>query len=257
MEFDTSKASSARVYDYLIGGTHNFEADQIVARQIAVSMPHMAQAARLNRLFLGYAARQLAEAEFTCYIDLSTGLPTEGALHEFVPSSARILYNDIDPEAVAYGRQIVDDWANIRYIQADIRDTDSVLDAAADFFGPERRVGLCLLLTAHFLDDDSLRHIFERLYAWAAPGSQIALSSVDYQSEDEGAKKASQTYRQQTGLQGFARSAEQMLQLVGPWQPYRDGLQPLENHAEANLGATVTLERRRGKLGYGGILIHP
>lgn len=257
MEFDTGRASSARIYDYLIGGTHNFEADRIVARQIAASMPHMAQAARLNRLFLGYAARQLGEAAFTCYIDLATGLPTEGALHEFVPRTARILYNDIDPEAVAYGRQIVDGWTNIRYIQADIRDTDSVLAAAADFFGPERRVGLCMLSTAHFLDDDSLRHIFERLYAWAAPGSQLALSSVDYHSEDEGARQAGQTYRQQTGLQGYARSAEHMLQLVGAWQPYQEGLQPLEKYAEATIGTTVTLETRRGKLGYGGILIHP
>ena len=257
MEFDTSKASSARVYDYLIGGTHNFEADRAVARYIAESMPHMAQAARLNRLFLGYAARRLAEADFQCYIDLATGLPTEGALHEFMPQSAKILYNDIDPEAVAYGRQIVSDWPNIRYIQADIRNMDVVLAAAEDFFGAERRIGACLLSTAHFLDDDALKHIFQRLYDWSAPGSQLVVSSVDYEAESEASRQAIKVYQQQTGLQGFTRSAAHMLQLAEPWQPYHGGLQPLEDHAEAEIGATVTVDARRGKLGYGGILLHP
>lgn len=264
MDFDKTSPSSARIYDYLIGGTHNFEVDRVVGRQIEQTMPIAAQSARLNRMFLSYAAQQLVAAGFRCYIDLASGLPTEGALHEFVPSDARVIYNDRDPEVVAYSREIIGDRPHIRFIQAQLEEIDTILAAIDQFSGGERRVGLCLIGVVYFIDDESLARIFQRLYEWAAPGSLLVLTSFDYLANDEASRKMKAAYESGTGLRFYPRPQETMLQLVTPWQPYpaapapfNQGFQPIENFVESEIGTAVANRASRGRLGYAGLLHHP
>lgn len=264
MDFDKTRPSSARIYDYLIGGTHNFEVDQVVGRQIEQTLPLAAQSARLNRMFLSYAAQQLIAAGFGCYIDLASGLPTEGALHEFVPPSAKVIYNDYDPEVVAYSRQIIGDQPHICYIQNRLEDLDPILEAVDQFSGGERRVGLCLIGVVYFIDDESLVRIFQQLYDWSAPGSLLVLTSFDYLANDEAFQKMKAAYESSTGLRFYPRSQAAMMQLVAPWQPYpvapapfNQGFRPIEDFVEAEIGTAVANRASRGKLGYAGLLHHP
>jgi O-methyltransferase involved in polyketide biosynthesis len=175
MEIDTTKPNAGRIYDYYLGGNHNFEADRQAAEQLLKLLPSTRPGARLNRWFLYDAVERLAQQGFDAYLDLASGLPTQGYIHEIVPS-ARIIYTDHDPVTVAYGQEIIGDKPNVRYIQASLTDTETILQAAAAHFGSQRRIAICFVGVTYFIDKPTLRSILERLFAWCAPGSQMALS---------------------------------------------------------------------------------
>lgn len=238
MDIDTSKPNPGRIYDYLLGGEHNFPADRQAAErllQIAPMMPHWM---RLNRWFLYYAVDQLAEGNFSCYIDLATGLPTQGYLHERVAEDARIIYNDIDPATVMFARQIIGDRPTIRYIQSDTRDIDHILGEAEKLFGDERRVGICMVGISYFLDDAGFSQVVRKLYEWAAPGSRLALSYATFPGD---AGEVGTMYAKM-GTNIFPRSSEEVLDLVAPWHLREPGLQSLVDVAERQLGAPISAE---------------
>ncbi len=95
---DTKRANVARVYDYLLGGSHNFLADQDVARAIAALEPNARGIARANRAFLGRAVRFLSAAGIGQFLDIGSGIPTEGNVHEVAQQAdpgARVAYVDV------------------------------------------------------------------------------------------------------------------------------------------------------------------
>ena len=101
-EVDTRRANVARVYDYWLGGSHNFLADQDVARAIAAVEPNIRAMARANRAFLGRAVRFLAASGIRQFLDIGSGIPTERNVHEVAQQAApgaRVVYADIDEEA--------------------------------------------------------------------------------------------------------------------------------------------------------------
>lgn len=254
MEIDPTRPNASRIYDYLLGGDHNFPPDQAVAEQLLAAIPELAQGMWLNRVFMHAAAAQLARLNFSCYLDLASGLPTQGYLHEHVPASAKVLYNDIDPATVAYGQQILGDRRHVRYVQSDLRQIETVLATADEFFAGERRVGICLIGVAYFIADEPLRHVLQQLYAWAAPGSQLAISMFDIDRGHAAAQQMLATY-ERLGTPLYPRTVAHTLDLAAPWQPSGAGLRPLESYAEADLQRTVISDRQRGKMGFGGLLL--
>src|SRR5208282_6860336 len=101
---DTHRANVARVYDYWLGGSHNFLADQDVARAIVAVEPNTRDGVRANRAFLGRAVRFLAASGIRQFLDIGSGIPTEGNVHEVAQQAspdARVVYADIDKVAVA------------------------------------------------------------------------------------------------------------------------------------------------------------
>src|SRR5262245_23159185 len=98
--FDLYKPSASRVYDYLLGGSHNFEVDRDVARQVLRLAPEAAQAAAANRHFMARAVRHLIDRGVRQFLDIGSGIPTVGNVHEiahrYAPDS-RVVYVDIDP----------------------------------------------------------------------------------------------------------------------------------------------------------------
>ena len=104
---DTTIPHSGRIYDFVLGGHHNFEADRIAAQRIIDVFPAYPTSARLNRWFLRYVAERWGTEGHARVLDLGSGLPTQGHFHEAMPT-ARILYTDQDPIAVAYGQQILE-----------------------------------------------------------------------------------------------------------------------------------------------------
>src|SRR5205814_3899394 len=104
MENTTQKpATAARIYDYYLGGIHNFPADQQAARMLLTQFPCIPAVARANRAFLRRAVRYLVDAGIRQFLDIGSGIPTEGNVHEIAQEAApdaRVVYVDIDPQAV-------------------------------------------------------------------------------------------------------------------------------------------------------------
>jgi hypothetical protein len=106
---DTQRANAARVYDYWLGGSHNFLADQDLGRAIAAVEPNIRAIAQANRDFLGRAVRFLSAAGIRRFLDIGSGIPTQGNVHEVAQRAdpdARVVYVDIDPVAIAHSNAI-------------------------------------------------------------------------------------------------------------------------------------------------------
>jgi S-adenosyl methyltransferase len=110
---DTTKANTARVHDYWLGGSHNFPADQDAARAVIALGTDMQAIARANRAFPGRAVRLLAgQAGIRQFLDIGSGIPTEQNVHQVAPHTApgsRVVYVDNDEVPVAHSRLILED----------------------------------------------------------------------------------------------------------------------------------------------------
>ncbi len=155
---DTKRANPARVYDYWLGGTHNFLADQDLGRSLAAVEPNVRVIARANRAFIGRAVRFLAAAGIRQFLDIGSGIPTQGNVHEVAQQAspaARVVYADIDPVAIAHSKAILAANPNAAVIDGDVRDPGQVLGHPVtrrliDFSQP---VGLLLVAVLHFISD--------------------------------------------------------------------------------------------------------
>ncbi|GII26034.1 SAM-dependent methyltransferase [Planosporangium mesophilum] len=183
-DIDLTRPSPARVYDYFLGGTHNFAVDREIAERAIAASPEIPYGARSNRAFLGRAVRHMAEQGVTQFLDLGSGIPTQDPTHEVAARShpdARVVYVDSDPVAVAHSRALLADDGRGAVLQADIRDPKAILDSDAvtstiDFSRP---VGLLLLALLHFLsEDDDPGGVVATLADAVVPGSYLAISHV-------------------------------------------------------------------------------
>ena len=108
---DVTKPSIARVYDYGLGGKDNFAVDREVADALVRVVPEAPLIAHANRAFLRRAVRYLVgEAGIRQIIDIGSGLPTQGNVHEIaqeVDRSTRVVYVDIDPIVLAHARALL------------------------------------------------------------------------------------------------------------------------------------------------------
>src|SRR5688572_25790244 len=107
---DIDRPSAARVYDYYLGGTHNFAVDREMAEKSFIIAPNGRRAARLNRAFLRRAVRFCVARGVRQFLDIGSGIPTLGNVHEVARAAApdaRVVYVDLDPVAVAHSRAIL------------------------------------------------------------------------------------------------------------------------------------------------------
>jgi hypothetical protein len=127
---DLETPSTARMYDYYLGGSHNFAADRHLAEAALKAWPETPYMCRANRAFLRRAVTYLAEQGIDQFLDLGSGIPTSGNVHEIaqaVHPDARTVYVDSDAVAYAHGRALLEDDPQATYLQADLRDPDAVL----------------------------------------------------------------------------------------------------------------------------------
>jgi SAM-dependent methyltransferase len=181
---DTQRANTARVYDYLLGGSHNFLADQDAGRAITALDPAAGMFARANRAFLGRAVRLLAANGITQFLDIGSGIPTEHNVHEVAQSAApgaRVAYVDVDPVAIAHSKAILADQPDVAVLEADLRDPEKILASpevgrVIDFSQP---AGLLLVAVLHFIAgaDDPWR-LVGTLRDALAPGSYLILGQA-------------------------------------------------------------------------------
>ena len=175
-------ATSARIYDYLLGGIHNFAADREAAKAMATMFPVMPIAAKSNRAFLRRSVRYLTGQGIRQFLDIGSGIPTVGNVHEVVQESTsdgHVVYVDIDSVAVAESLDILDGNPHATAIRGDVRDAQAILGhpkvkAFLDFGQP---VGLLLVAVMHFVpDDDEAYDSVSQLLSALAPGSYLVMS---------------------------------------------------------------------------------
>lgn len=188
---DTERPSAARVYDYLLGGSHNFAVDREAAHQLLTLMPDAGVQAQANRAFLYRAVRHLLDAGVRQLLDLGSGVPTVGNVHEVAQRrdpATRVVYVDIDPIAVAHSRALLGENQRAAVIQEDLRRPEAILNhpevrRLLDFGQP---VGLLLVAILHAIPnaDDPYR-IVETLKDALSPGSYLVISHATADSMPE------------------------------------------------------------------------
>ena len=197
---DAQRANVARVYDYWLGGSHNFLADQDLGRAIAAVEPKVRTIARANRAFVGRAVRYLAAAGVRQFLDIGSGIPTRGNVHEVAQQAdpgARVAYVDTDPVVIAHSKAILAGNENATIIDADLRDPEKILGHPAaerliDFGQP---VGLLIVAILHFIGDtEDPWRLVATLRDALAPGSYLVLSHATNESKPTVAQAAEKVY---------------------------------------------------------------
>jgi hypothetical protein len=172
------------MYDYFLGGKDNYPADRNAAEQVKAKIPNTYEAVWENRYFLQRAVRYLAEAGIDQFVDLGTGLPTRGNVHEIaqgVNPDAHVVYVDNDPIVLAHGRALLATNPNTTVITADIREPDGILGhpglrALIDF---DRPCAVLFVAIMHFIPDEA--DPYGSIAAFRdvlAPGSYLTLSHL-------------------------------------------------------------------------------
>jgi hypothetical protein len=194
--FDVTAPNVARIYNALLGGKDNFEADRAAVARILEIEPGSAAAARQNRDFLRRAVRFLAgEAGIRQFLDIGSGLPTADNVHEVAQSVApqsRIVYVDNDSVVLSHARALLTSRAEgtCDYIDADLRDTQAIIKQAAQTLDFARPVAVLLIAVLHFIPDkDDPQDIVRRLMAAAPAGSYLVVSHATPDSFADAADK--------------------------------------------------------------------
>ncbi|GAA4836052.1 SAM-dependent methyltransferase [Saccharopolyspora rosea] len=187
-EVDVKRPSAARAYDYYLGGSSNFGVDREFGARVLEQVPFVRTFAVTNRSFLRRAVRWLCEQGVDQFLDIGSGIPTVGNVHEVAQQAnprARTVYVDHEPVAVRHAAAILDsadpDRTRTDVLQADLRDPDGILGSPVtrsliDFSRP---VGLLIVATMHFIGPGDRPVELMARYRDALPsGSFLAMSHL-------------------------------------------------------------------------------
>ncbi len=227
---DTRRANVARVYDYWLGGTHNFLADQDVARAIAAVEPTAPLIGRANRAFLGRAVRFLSQAGVRQFLDIGSGIPTQGNVHEVAQDAdpgARVVYADIDPVVVAHSKVLLEGNDNAAVINADLREPEKILghEVTRRLIDPSQPTGLLLVSILHFIADaEEPRRIVATLRDALAPGSYLVLSHGTDEGERDVAHAVQKVYNRSVTTALHLRSHAEILRFFDGFKLVEPGL---------------------------------
>lgn len=205
---DLDRPNAARVYDYLLGGAANFETDRVFADKLLEMMPQVRLAARANRAFLRRAVRFCVNAGITQFLDIGSGVPTVGNVHEIAPE-ARVLYVDNEPVAVAHSELLLGDNKLAKSMLGDLTNPGPILASPAiDYSQP---VALLMVAVLHFIPDDlNPREAVARYVSALASGSYVVVSHAVEQPSLEGVDKVDRLY-ERSANPGVRRTEEEVL----------------------------------------------
>lgn len=232
------RPSAGRIYDYLLGGTNNYAIDREFAdKQLAVA-PGIRESARANRAFLGRAVRYAIDLGIRQFIDIGSGLPTQGNVHEIAdeaaPGEAKVVYLDNEPVALAHAQILLEDTADParhRAIAADYFDGPELWRKVMDEGIIDQRQPICLLAVAllHFMPPEQhperpLAYYRSRL----VPGSALVIShgSLDSAGRErqDSFKKVADNYAKQATHKGALRDRGEVAQLFGDFEIVEPGV---------------------------------
>jgi hypothetical protein len=224
---DTRRANVARVYDYWLGGSHNFLADQDLGRAIAAVKPNVREIALANRAFLGRAMRCLSAAGVRQFLDIGSGIPTQGNVHEAAPAGASVVYADFDPVAIAHSKAILADQPRAAIIDGDLREPEKILahETTRQLIDFSQPVGLLLMAVLHFVAsaDDPWRTV-ATLREALAPGSYLVLSHAASDDEPRMAQALEKVYNKSVSTDVHLRSRAEIRRFFAGFELLDPGL---------------------------------
>ncbi|MFI6034811.1 SAM-dependent methyltransferase [Streptomyces sp. NPDC051315] len=184
---DISVPSVSRIYDYYLGGSHNFEVDRQAARRAMEFMPGLPKIMQANRAFMRRAVRYAASEGITQFLDVGSGIPTFGNVHEVAQAAspgARVVYVDHDPVAVAHSQAVLEGNEDADVVAADLCKPHEILASppVGQLLDLDRPVALLLVAILHFVEDeDDPYAAVAELSAALAPGSLLVLTHASYE----------------------------------------------------------------------------
>lgn len=184
---DISVPSVSRIYDYYLGGSHNFEVDREAARKAMEFMPGLPKIMQANRAFMRRAVRYAVDQGITQFLDIGSGIPTFGNVHEVAQAAspgARVVYVDHDPVAVAHSQAVLDGNENADVVAADLLKPQDILTSpqVSRLLDLDRPVALLLVAILHFVEDaDDPYGAVAQLSDALAPGSLLVLTHASYE----------------------------------------------------------------------------
>ncbi|MBL7258744.1 SAM-dependent methyltransferase [Paractinoplanes lichenicola] len=261
---DISVPDASRVYDYALGGVHNFAVDREFWHRAEKMFPTARLVARANRAFLGRAVRHLSELGVRQFLDIGSGIPTLGNVHEVAQEAdpeARVMYVDIDPIAVQQSRSLLTGNPYARVIEADLRKPDGILyhPEVLDLFDFSEPVAVLTVAVLHFVPDgDDPVGLLHRLGEPLVSSSYLVISHLGPDATPEGREAQEQARRlyEKTPTPVVIRTREQVaallddsFELVEPgvvsateWRP-----DPDESGDPPQPTALVALARKRNR----------
>ena len=220
------RPNPARIYDYLLGGHHNFAADRAAAEKTLETFPHAAEAAVSQRAFLRRAIDIFAGEGIDQFLDIGSGLPTAGNVHDLALATipeARVVYVDIDPVVIAHSSRMLSAVPGVTIIEGDVRRPREILehDKVRDLIDFDRPLALTMTSLFHFVIDDELAfHSATTLIDAIAPGSYVAMShGLREERNREEMEKAQEDFKSAASTK--VRSREEIARLF-------EGLELLE-----------------------------
>jgi hypothetical protein len=219
---DPNRPSAARIYDYFLGGTHNFAADRALGDRAMEMVPKIPRIAQANRAFLRRAVRHAAASGVRQFLDLGSGIPTEGNVHDVaraVHSDARVVYVDREPTAVLHAQDILGADPTTVAVQGDLQDPRPVLDHPDVRHLLDLDEPVCILMIAvlHFIPDSPALTAALRMYnEAAAPGSFLAVTHTTNSSADD-VERIADLYNR-TGTPLVPRDRGQIAGLLTGWR---------------------------------------
>lgn len=184
---DLTVPSVSRIYDYYLGGSHNFEVDRQAARKAMEFMPGLPKIMQANRAFMRRAVRFAVGEGVTQFLDIGSGIPTFGNVHEVAQAAspeARVAYVDHDPVAVAHSRAVLAGNDRAGIAAADLRKPQDILNSpvVTDLIDLDKPVALLLVAVLHFVEDaDDPQAAVATLRDAFAPGSLLVLTHASYE----------------------------------------------------------------------------
>ena len=225
---DASIPSAARIYDYLLGGHHNFQVDRMAAEQLVAVAPFFPKALRLQRWCLQDIANELTGVRgYDVIVDFASGLPTKDHLHAVVPPGTMVIYSDYDPVVVEYAREILGDTPNVYFFEADARRPEELLNhpEVVRLLNGRRDVALVYWGIAIFLTDQDLTHVARTLDGWADDAACWVFNAqaAGTNKDDPMVVEMIRTYKNM-GSPVHIRSKNEYVKLIHPWTPDEKGL---------------------------------
>jgi SAM-dependent methyltransferase len=222
--------STARMYDYLLGGKDHYPADRLAVAEILSAAPNVRHAAVANRAFLGRAVRFLAaDAGIRQFIEFGVGLPTAENVHEIAQRAdrgTRVVYVDTDPVVIAHARDMVRGVPGTVVVEHDLREPQAILSDPEVARLIDSAVPTAVLLVGvlmHIADEDDPAAIIRALLAPFPAGSFLAVSHVTLEGALESAPAAIKVL-DRSGIDIHPRTRDQVRALLTGFELVEPGL---------------------------------
>jgi hypothetical protein len=184
---DLDRPNAARIYDWMLGGNHNWAVDRDFAEGVLERLPIVRSMAWANREFLGRVVQYCARQGIRQFLDIGSGVPTVGNVHEIaneVSSETRCVYVDFEPVAAAHCRLVLEQRGDPRrhaVVEDDLVNVDAVWNAAmaSGVLDPDEPIALIMVSVLHFVLPEWGAHAAVQRYRDLLPaGSYLVVSHV-------------------------------------------------------------------------------